>query len=499
MGRHKNKKIPQKLEDKLLETPRSEYKKKFPEYSIWFLSKEKTRIRKERGIKDKHSKFKNPKLTKEEENFLLENPIKVAKKHFPNHSKNFLKEEKTRIRKERGITKIANTSSNPPLTKEQQDFLLITKYNEDLKNLFPDHTIEFLKKEKSKIREERGLDRFNRPIDTTPEQDLLLKDKNEKIKSYTKKNKELLKELAQLKKENDAFNIISKNAYSSKPIQINPHDNKKTECAVVLQLSDWHWEEKVAPSMVNGLNKFDLDTANARVNQYCNDSLNIINTIKNPYNVRKLIIALQGDFISGNIHEELMENNMLEPSFAIIEAQKKIISLIEFYLKHTDFEEIVIVPSSGNHGRMSKKQKISTELGNSLEHYMYYVLENYFEENERIKFIPQKGYHTYVKVYDTMIRFHHGHFMRFWGAIGGITGTVNKSVGQWNKSMRADLDVFGHFHQTTRMKNFICNGSLIGYNAYAVSIKAEYESASQNLFVIDSTRGQTLFTPIILD
>ena len=495
----KNKKLSKIEENLLLKTPRRIYSEVFPNHSIYFLTNEKIRIRKDRDITTSNGVInKNIKLSPHEETYLMTTPIDVVMKKFPNHSKNFLKTEKARIRKERGYTESYTTNSNQPLTSDQQDLLIITNDTYELKDLFPNHSLDFLKNEKRKLRNERGLDKHGKPIHTTPEQDLLYKDKDEKIRHYSKKNKELLKELSALKKENDAFNFIQENAYSSRPIEIKPSSHK-SECAIVLQLSDWHWEEKVNPSQVNNLNHFNLDIADRRVDQYCDNSLNIIDTLKNPYNVRKLVIAIQGDFISGNIHEELMENNMLEPSFAIIAAQKKLIALIEFYLKNTEFEEIVIVPSSGNHGRMSKKQKISTELGNSLEHYMYYVLENYFKDEERIKFITQTSYLTFVDVLGTVIRFHHGHFMRFWGAVGGITTSVNKSVAQWNKSIKADLDVFGHFHQTTRMKNFICNGSLIGYNPFAVSIKAEFEKPSQNLFVIDSMRGQTLFTPILLD
>ena len=497
MNNVKNKKLTKHQIDVLLKTPAHEYSKVFPDFSLTFLKNEKTKIRKELGLSN--SNFDNPKLSKKDESLLVTMPLAVAIEHFPEHSKNFLKLEKARIRRELGIKGYANVSENPPLNTEQQDLLLFSNDTYEWKTLFPNHSIEFLKKERKKIRNEKGLDKHGKPINTTPTQDLLYKDKDEKIKYYVKKNKDLLNELSLLKKQTNAYNIIKENTYNIKPIKIKADDEHKSECAIVLQLSDWHWEEKVTAVQVNGLNQFNLEIANRRVDQYCNSSLEIINTIKNPYNVRKLVIAIQGDFISGNIHEELMENNMLEPSFAIIEAQKKIIAMIEFYLNNTDFEKIIIVPSSGNHGRMSKKQKISTELGNSLEHFMYYVIEQYFKDNERLTFIDQKAYHTYVDILGTVVRFHHGHFMRFWGAVGGITISVNKSTSMWNKSIKADLDVFGHFHQTTRMKNFICNGSLIGYNPFAVSIKAEYEPPSQNLFVIDSRRGQTLFTPIVLD
>jgi len=46
-----------------------------------------------------------------------------------------------------------------------------------------------------------------------------------------------------------------------------------------------------------------------------------------------------------------------------------------------------------------------------------------------------------------------------------------------DKARHADLDVFGHFHQLKNLGNWVCNGSIIGYNAFALRIKADYETA----------------------
>ena len=42
------------------------------------------------------------------------------------------------------------------------------------------------------------------------------------------------------------------------------------------------------------------------------------------------------------------------------------------------------------------------------------------------------------------------------------------------------------------------NGSLIGYNAYAMSIKADYEKPSQTFFLIHPRYGKTIVAPIEL-
>ena len=113
----------------------------------------------------------------------------------------------------------------------------------------------------------------------------------------------------------------------------------------------------------------------------------------------------------------------------------------------------------------------------------------------------QPGYHSYVRFFEGAyeIRFHHGHQVNYQGGVGGITIPVNKAIAQWNKARNVNLDVFGHFHQKFDGGNFVTNGSMIGYNAYAVSIKASYEKPEQQLFLVNREYGEkTAVMPIFL-
>ena len=49
------------------------------------------------------------------------------------------------------------------------------------------------------------------------------------------------------------------------------------------------------------------------------------------------------------------------------------------------------------------------------------------------------------------------------------------------------------------MGNFVVNGSMIGYNAFAVAIKAAYEPPSQVLFAVHSKRGKYMTRLILFD
>jgi len=148
---------------------------------------------------------------------------------------------------------------------------------------------------------------------------------------------------------------------------------------------------------------------------------------------------------------------------------------------------------------MTQKTRVATEAGNSLERLMYHSLAITFKNEPRVQFVISDGYHTYVKVYEYTLRFHHGHSVKYYGGVGGITIPLNKAVAQWNIGRRANLDVLGHYHTFMDGGNWVANGSLVGYNAYALSIKASPEPPRQAFFLIDRDAGKTVVAPIILN
>jgi len=279
--------------------------------------------------------------------------------------------------------------------------------------------------------------------------------------------------------------------------KISPSCSKGGEAVAVMVASDWHIEEVITSEQTTGINIFNEEVCKNRVRRFFQHGLKLIQKEQKDVAINTLVLALLGDFISGSIHDELIEGNRLLPMFAIIEAQEHLASGIQFLLDNSNLN-LIIPCASGNHGRTTKKVHISTEAGNSLERFMYYNLAQRFVGNKRVQFVISEGYLTYVKVFNTTLRFHHGHAVKYGGGIGGITIPVNKAIAGWNRGRKSDIDVFGHFHQVFDGGNFICNGSLIGYSAYALSIKASPEPPQQAFFLIDKEFGKTVSAPIIL-
>lgn len=311
----------------------------------------------------------------------------------------------------------------------------------------------------------------------------------------SQKIKLLIDENDKLKTELEA-SLQIKQAINPFEFDYTVSDNQSEATAVVLA-SDFHLEETVRSETVNGLNKFDLKIAERRVQEFFQNTLKLVQKEQHSTKINTLVLALLGDFISGNIHDELLENCSLRPIEAIILAENLLIGGINYILNNSELN-LIIPCHVGNHTRITKKVHISTEKGNSLESFMYHHMLNYFKDNPRVKFLVSDSYLSYLTIYNYTICFQHGHAIKYGGGVGGITIPARKAVSQWQKLKHADLYCFGHFHTFFDGGNFMCNGSLIGYNTFAVFIKGDYERPKQAFFLIDKKRNcKTVTAPIM--
>jgi hypothetical protein len=277
-------------------------------------------------------------------------------------------------------------------------------------------------------------------------------------------------------------------------IDIKSDSPTEGEATAVVIASDWHSEETVLPETVFGMNEFNPSVADARIKQFFKSIVRLTEIERNGTKINKLSLGLIGDFISGYIHEELQESNAMSPTKAIIWVLERLSAGINFLKKEGRFDVIDIVCCDGNHGRTTRKPRSSTRTDNSNEWLLYQVLRR---EHPDVNWHIADGYFVFQKIYDREVRWHHGDDILYQGGVGGPTISINKAIAQWNKARPAYIDLFGHLHTYLQAPNFCLNGSLIGYNAYAITIKAPYEPPQQTYFLMDSKRGRTVTTPIL--
>lgn len=266
----------------------------------------------------------------------------------------------------------------------------------------------------------------------------------------------------------------------------------------ILVASDWHVEEPVDPLTVNNLNRYDLEIADRRAKKFFQNGLRLVDLAGRDSNIKTMRFAALGDFFSGSIHDELMEINELRPGDAAGFAKDLLAAGLRYWLKESKYN-IEVDFMDGNHGRMTKKRRHAGRMGNSLEAFMYASLAKEFAAEPRIRFNMCRGAQLYVRLFDDyVVRYIHGDDVNYQGGIGGITVPIRKAISEWNKAIPADLTIMGHFHQKLDGGDFIVNGSLIGYNAFALSIKASPEEPQQTFVLVHARNGGTksLVAPI---
>ncbi len=260
--------------------------------------------------------------------------------------------------------------------------------------------------------------------------------------------------------------------------------------------SDWHVEEDVSPKSIPGYsNKYNPDIAKQRAEKFFQSYVFMLDSWRHVGACDTAVLAILGDIITGYIHDELKESNHMSPSQAVLLGQELLGAGIEYILSHGKVKKLVLPCCYGNHGRTTLKSQIQTGAENSFEWLLYHTMKREWKAETRLEWHIADSYHNPVEFFGTRVRFHHGDSINYGGGVGGISVPVRKKIQAWNQNNAnpAHIDVFGHFHQLMDGGNFICNGSLIGYNAYALSIGAAYERPRQACFWIDSQRGKTMF------
>ena len=291
-----------------------------------------------------------------------------------------------------------------------------------------------------------------------------------------------------------ALSLGSKRA-NPKPIEISMGD--KAEAVAITMASDWHVEETISPESTNGLNEFSLKIAKARIEKFFATIARLTDIERNGAKIDDLVLWLGGDLMTGMIHEELAESNSQTPTQTILWLQDRLLDGIATLKPH--FKRILIPTSYGNHGRTTVKPRHATAAAHSYEWLLYKILEGRTAKDSQVEWQIADSYFNFLTIYDRRLRLHHGDGLKFQGGVGGLTVPTEKAIAQWNKSPnRADLDLFGHWHTFQQSRTWLCNGSLVGYNAYALSIKASYEPPAQTYFLLDKKRGRTMTAPILL-
>ena len=268
------------------------------------------------------------------------------------------------------------------------------------------------------------------------------------------------------------------------------HD-QGTRYAVAL-FSDAHIEETVDPRGVLGLNVYNPDIAKFRVQKYFTNLARCLQEDR----VTDLVFASLGDTISGYIHEELAQSNWLSPLEATFLAQNLIYNGLEYLIDNTDLKSIKFIGIVGNHSRTTKKIQHSNGFKLSYEWLMYQNIKSQcIASGLPIEFCLPESEVAVVETPDQKkFMFCHGFQIKAQGTntVCGIYPALNRLNMKWKQVFNQDKIYLGHFHSCIALPDVVVNGSIIGYNTFALSNGFAYEEPAQMYQVFDTEIGELL-------
>ena len=270
-----------------------------------------------------------------------------------------------------------------------------------------------------------------------------------------------------------------------------------------LFLSDLHWGEHVYPEQINGINSYNLPVARARLKRTFTQTVRLLRDYLADGAYEGIVVALGGDMMSGNIHEELRETNDAHILACVADLHDHMVAGLE--MMADEFGRVFVPCVVGNHGRLDKKPRAKGAVRDNFEWILYHYIQKHFANDDRVTVIISESLDYVYKVHNHTYLLTHGD--QFRGG-SGIAGPMTPwALGDHRKRKRQDAIkqpfdtmIFGHWHQLFWGNgSFICNGSLKGYDEYAFRSNFSVQEAMQALWITHPEHGITFQMPVLAD
>lgn len=265
-----------------------------------------------------------------------------------------------------------------------------------------------------------------------------------------------------------------------------------------LLLSDLHWGEVVRASEVGGVNEYNMAIARSRLQRVVEKTCDLLRHHV-VGNYPGIVVCLGGDMISGSIHDELEQTNdgtVMEQALDLFEhLQTAVITLAD------EFGRVHIPCVTGNHGRSNRKWQAKRRAALSYEWLVYQFLQRAFSDDERITWDIPDGPDADFDLLGTRYRLTHGDTFKSGDSMIGPLGPITRGTlkrGRMAAAMNQPFDhlLLGHWHTLIWGANQITNGTLKGFDEFAMTLSITPEPPAQALWLTNEKHGRTIQLPV---
>lgn len=294
--------------------------------------------------------------------------------------------------------------------------------------------------------------------------------------------------------------------YSDRPDWLKtPRSSKEDRGTLIAMLSDTHYGEVVNPREMGGFNKYNLKIAELRTERFFRRTIVCARTYLAGVKYDGLVLALNGDIVSGDIHDELTETNEASTYETVLWAVPRIAAGVEMFAK--EFERVHVVSAPGNHGRNAIKPRYKKRSANNADTLIARLVARELGTDKRVSFEIPESLDVGFQVYGSRFTMEHGDELNAFqgsaeiGPLGPLVrGTNRKAIASAAEGRPFDYALWSHLHKLLPVaaSGFVGNGSVKGYDEYARGKKFKPERPQQALLVCTPEYGITTDMPVFV-
>ena len=268
-----------------------------------------------------------------------------------------------------------------------------------------------------------------------------------------------------------------------------------------LMLSDWHIGEVIQKDEMEGFNEFTYQIGEDRIFDIVDSFLKWVEVQRKIYNITTVSILGLGDWVSGNIHAELLATN----EFPLpVQTAKAGLLLGEVFVRLSPHFDAVNVDEVGadNHGRLQPKPQAKQKSSNSMSYLVHTIANQYSEKQGNIHVTEAAGIKMVTKIAEHSFLMEHGDTVKAYMGIpyyGMNRERGREAMKRMGTDKAFNYMALGHWHVPGFVEgSVIVNGSLSGTTEFDHSVGRHAEPA-QVAFMVHPKHGVFNWTPFNTD
>lgn len=247
------------------------------------------------------------------------------------------------------------------------------------------------------------------------------------------------------------------------------HAKGRPSAIPVITFSDWHVGAMINPDETEGFGIYNYEIAQSRLFSILDSFLRWVDAQRNAYALDECTIFGLGDYISGDIHDELRVTNEFPIPVQTARAGLllgEVIKRIASCFKRVTVYEV----GADNHGRLVRKPQCKQKYQNSMSFLVHAMANEVARPCENVEIIEAQGMKHLASVGDYKFLLEHGDTVKAWMGIGyyGINRERGReAMRRMNTEKGFHYQGIGHWHVPGFIEGVtLINGSLSGTDEY---------------------------------